>query len=43
MSLAVVIGDAELERSFAKDCQPFIYPIDCAHIRELDHRKDGGS
>ena len=34
MYSAVVVGDVELECSFAEDCQPFIYPIDLAHIRE---------
>ncbi len=34
MHSAIVIGDAELERSLAKDCKPFIYSIDVAHIQE---------
>jgi hypothetical protein len=34
MYSAIVIGNAEFERSFAKDCLPIIYPIDFAHIRE---------
>ncbi len=34
MHSAIVVGDAELECSLAKNCQPIIYPINLAHIRE---------
>ena len=34
MHSAIVIRDAELECSLAKNCQPVIYPINLAHIRE---------
>ncbi len=34
MHSAIVIRDAELECSLAKNCQPIIYHIDLAHIQE---------
>ena len=34
MHSAIIIGDAELECSLAKNCQPVIYPINLAHIQE---------
>ena len=34
MHSTIVIKDAEPECSLAKNCQPFMYPIDFVHIRE---------
>ena len=34
MHSTVVVGNAEPECSLAKNCQPFMYPIDFVHIRE---------
>jgi len=42
MYSAIVVGDVELERSFAEDCQPFIYPIDLAHLQENQVNKKMG-